>query len=70
MEGYEGFIIIDEISVVEEQFVQIVEAKRSDRGEAIKQCLLAMKDMSGDNAVDGEEVDGFATTRDNLRMLR
>jgi len=41
--------MVDLVSVTEEKFVPIVEAKRSSLGEAMKQCLLAMKDMRKNN---------------------
>ena len=46
--GKEEFVVMDLISVMERNFVLIIEAKRSPVAEAIKQCLLSMKDM-GDN---------------------
>ncbi|KAF8543480.1 hypothetical protein BDD12DRAFT_874577 [Trichophaea hybrida] len=46
---------------------RLFEAKRSSLGEAMKQCLLAMKDMR-DNG--GGEVYGFVTTGEHWRMIR
>ncbi|KAF8543477.1 hypothetical protein BDD12DRAFT_874574 [Trichophaea hybrida] len=61
----EEFVVIDLISVGEEKFIFIVEAKRSSLGLAMKQCLLAMKDNNG-----GGTVYGFVTTGDSWRMIR
>lgn len=59
--GTEEFTILDLISVKEERFIPIVvEAKRSSLGQAMKQCLLAMKDMKDSNGED--KVYGFVTT--------
>lgn len=41
--GYEEFVVVDTITVLEEMFVFVIEARRSSLGEAMKQCLLAMK---------------------------
>ncbi|KAI5839543.1 hypothetical protein DFP73DRAFT_561266 [Morchella snyderi] len=65
--GTEEFVVMDRISVGQERFVVIMEAKRSSLGEAMKQCLLAMKDAR-DNG--GGEVYGFVTTGDTWRMLK
>lgn len=66
--GAEEFVVMDRISVGQERFVLIVEAKRSSLGEAMKQCLLAMKDARDNNG--GGEVYGFVTTGDTWRMLK
>ena len=58
--GTEEFVMVDLVSVTEEKFVLIVEAKRSSLGQAMKQCLLAMKDMGKNNG--GGTVYGFVTT--------
>ena len=48
------------ISVDDEKFKFIVEAKKCSRGHAVKQCLLEMKDTKVRN---GErKVFGFVTT--------
>ncbi|KAI5804126.1 hypothetical protein DFH27DRAFT_393728 [Peziza echinospora] len=47
--GYEEFIVVDTISVNEDKYVLVGEPKRSSLGVAIKQCLLALKDMKGSN---------------------
>ncbi|KAF8538493.1 hypothetical protein BDD12DRAFT_152826 [Trichophaea hybrida] len=67
MGGYEEFVV-DIISVMEEMFVFVIEAKRSSFGEAMKQCLLTMKDMRDNNG--GGRVYGFVTTGESWRMLR
>src|SRR5258706_9700989 len=54
--GKEEFIVMDLISVMERNFVLIIEAKRSSLADAMKQCLLSMKDMG-----DGNGVYGFTT---------
>ncbi|KAF8430245.1 hypothetical protein EV426DRAFT_10976 [Tirmania nivea] len=66
--GEEGFVIVDLIQVRKEDFILIVEAKRSSLGQAMKQCLLAMKDMHDNNS--GGEVFAFVTTGTNWKMLR
>ncbi|KAF8533426.1 hypothetical protein BDD12DRAFT_487215 [Trichophaea hybrida] len=63
----EEFVVVDLISVKEEKFILIVEAKRSSLEQAMKQCLLAMKDMRNSN---GEgKVYGFVTTGEQWQML-
>ena len=64
----EEFVMVDLISVKKERFILIVEAKRSSLGQAMKQCLLAMKDMSDNNG--GGEVYGFVITGKGWQMLR
>ncbi|RPB13386.1 hypothetical protein P167DRAFT_112262 [Morchella conica CCBAS932] len=64
----EEFVMMDMISVMEQYSVLVIEAKRSSLGEAMKQCLLAMKDMRDNNS--GGEVYGFVTTGETWRMLR
>ncbi|KAA8897860.1 hypothetical protein FN846DRAFT_224806 [Sphaerosporella brunnea] len=66
--GYEEYVVVDMISVMEENFVFVIEAKRSSLGEAMKQCLLAMKDTRDNNG--GGRVYGFVTTGESWRMLR
>ncbi|KAF8434040.1 hypothetical protein BGX38DRAFT_1221080 [Terfezia claveryi] len=61
------FILMDVITIKERNFVFIVEAKRSSIGEAMKQCLLAMRDMKGRNG--GGVVFGFVTTGEDWRMI-
>ncbi|KAI5839540.1 hypothetical protein DFP73DRAFT_208286 [Morchella snyderi] len=66
--GMEDFVMVDLISVEDEKFVLIVEAKRSSLGLAMKQCLLAMKDMRANNGGVGA-VYGFVTTGESWRMI-
>ncbi|KAF8423837.1 hypothetical protein EV426DRAFT_601366 [Tirmania nivea] len=66
--GTEEFVVMDLISVSEESFVFIVEAKKSSFGEAMKQCLLAMKDARDNNG--GGVMYGFVTTGESWRMFR
>lgn len=49
--GKQEFVFIDLISVMERNFVLAIEAKRSSLREAMKQCLLSMKDMRDNNDV-------------------
>lgn len=65
--GCEEFVMVDLISVTEEKFIFVIEGKRSSIGKAIRQCLLAMKDM-WDNNCDGK-VYGFVTTGETWQML-
>ena len=67
--GTEEFVMVDLVSVTEEKFVLIVETKRSSLEQAMKQCLLAMKEMGEKNA-DSSIVYGFITTRESRRMLQ
>ena len=64
--GEEEFVVVDMISVGQENFIFVVESK-SSVGKAMRQCLLAMKDMR-DNNGDGK-VYGFVTTGENWQML-
>ncbi|RPB12832.1 hypothetical protein P167DRAFT_605425 [Morchella conica CCBAS932] len=65
--GTEEFVIIDIISLTEEKFVMVVEAKRSNLGSAMKQLLLAMKDTWDINGQG--TVYGFTTTGDSWQMV-
>lgn len=69
--GVQEFIVADLISVIEDRFVLvIVEARRgSSFGEAVKKCLLSMRDMRERNGGEGE-VYGFVTTGELWRMIR
>ena len=67
--GYEEFVVMDVIAIKEKKFVLIVESKRSSLGHAMKQCLLAMEDMRGNNGGVGE-IYGFVTTGETWRMIR
>lgn len=55
---------MDRISMSQEKFVVVMEVRGSSLGEAMKQCLLAMRDNN-----EGE-VYGFVTTGDTWRMLK
>ncbi|KAF8538492.1 hypothetical protein BDD12DRAFT_842333 [Trichophaea hybrida] len=65
--GTEEFAVLDLISVKDERFIFIVEAKRSSLGQAMKQCLLAMKDMRDSNGHG--KVYGFVTTGEQWQMF-
>jgi hypothetical protein len=65
--GTEEFVLMDLISMANDKFVFIVEAKRSSVGEAMKQLLLAMKDARDIN--DGGAVYGFTTSGDIWQMV-
>ncbi|KAF8418620.1 hypothetical protein EV426DRAFT_618912 [Tirmania nivea] len=66
--GMEEFVVMDRISVTEERFVLIVEAKRASTGQAIKQCVLSLKDAWDNN--EGGEVYGFVTSGEQWRMIK
>jgi len=65
--GAEEFVLVDWISVTDEQFIFVVEGKGGSVGKAMRQCLLAMKDMRDNNA--GGKVYGFVTTGETWQML-
>ncbi|KAI5839539.1 hypothetical protein DFP73DRAFT_587459 [Morchella snyderi] len=65
--GYEEFVMMDLISVTEKRYILVIEGKKRSLGEAMKQCLLAMKDMRDNNG--GGEVYGFVTTGESWRMI-
>lgn len=67
-DGLEELVMVDLVSVEDEKFVLIIEAKKNSLGQAMKQCLLTMKDMSDNNG--GVEMYGFVTTGEHWRMLR
>ncbi|RPA91443.1 hypothetical protein L873DRAFT_1794845 [Choiromyces venosus 120613-1] len=58
--GYQEFVVVDMIGVGNRKFVFVLEAKKSSVGEAMRQCLLAMKDIGENNG--GGVVYGFVTT--------
>ncbi|RPB27221.1 hypothetical protein L211DRAFT_769172, partial [Terfezia boudieri ATCC MYA-4762] len=58
---------MDLISIKEHRFVIVIEAKRSSVGQALKQCLLSMFGMRGNNG--NGKVFGFITTGENWRMI-
>jgi len=59
---------MDNISITEKKFVFVGESKKSCAGEALKQCLLALKDARDNNG--GGSVYGFVTTGEQWRMIR
>ena len=63
----EEFVVMDIISLEEQKFVLVVEAKRSNMGSAMKQLLLSLKDMRDLNGQG--RVYGFATTGDCWQMV-
>lgn len=65
--GKEEFVVVDLIDEAEERFVLMVEGNRSSLGQAMKRCLLAMKDMRDRNG--GGKVYGFVTTGESWRMI-
>jgi len=65
--GAEEFVMMDLVSVTQRNFV-VIEAKKSPLGEAMKQCLLALRDMQDNNG--GGEVYGFITTGESWQMIR
>ncbi|KAF8419541.1 hypothetical protein EV426DRAFT_676743 [Tirmania nivea] len=65
--GVEEFVVVDLISVKEDRFVIIIEAKRPSVGQAMKQCLLSMFNMRGNNG--SGKVFGFITTGESWRMV-
>ena len=66
-EAEEQFVVVDQLSVTEEMYVLIIEAKSSSFDEALKHCLLALKDAR-DNNREGA-VYGFVTNGETWRML-
>ncbi|KAG0125362.1 pyridoxal phosphate-dependent transferase [Tuber indicum] len=65
--GVEEFVVMDYISVEQEKYVLVVEAKRASLGEAIKQCFLSLKDMRDFNC--GGTVYGFVTNSEDWKMV-
>ncbi|RPB27442.1 hypothetical protein L211DRAFT_546945 [Terfezia boudieri ATCC MYA-4762] len=59
---------MDFVAVMERSYVLIIEAKRSTLGEAMKQCLLSMKDAWDNNG--GGILYGFVTTVESWQMIR
>ncbi|KAI5810207.1 hypothetical protein DFH27DRAFT_538553 [Peziza echinospora] len=66
--GKEEFIVLDLVTVSEDKFVLIIEARRSSVGLAMKQILLSMKD-AWDNNMRGD-VYGLVTTGVHWRMVK
>lgn len=65
--GREEFDVLDMISVTEKNYVLVIEAKRSSYPEAMKQCLLSMKDIRDNNGAS--QVYGFTTFGEGWRMF-
>ncbi|RPB22785.1 hypothetical protein L211DRAFT_765697, partial [Terfezia boudieri ATCC MYA-4762] len=59
---------VDFIELKRKEYILIVEAKRSSVGQAMKQCLLAMRDMHDNNGRQGT-IYGFVTTGRDWRMI-
>jgi hypothetical protein len=66
--GTEEFVMVDLIGVGVKKYIFIVVPKSTSLGLAMKECLLAMKDMRDNNG--GGEVYGFITIGEYWRMLR
>jgi len=66
--GEEEHVVVDLIELKREDYILIVEAKRTSVGQAMKQCLLAMKDMHDSNGDQGT-IYGFVTTGKSWRMI-
>ena len=66
--GRQEFIMVDRIQVEKEMFILIIEAKKSGTGEAMKQCLLSLKD--GWNTNGQGDMFGFVTSGKNWQMIR
>lgn len=64
----EEFVVIDRIAVGEERFIIIIEGKKGTTSEALKQCLLSLKDARDQNG--GGAVYGFITTGEFWAMIR
>lgn len=68
--GIGEFVAVDMIGGTGQRFIFVTEAKKSSLGEAMKLCLLAMKDMKNNNDGGGGEVYGSVTAGESWRMLR
>ena len=60
-------MVVDVISLREEKYILIAEAKEEPLGAAMGRCLLVLKDMSDSN--HGSVVYGFVITGDSWWML-
>ena len=65
--GYEEFVMVDLVATKKNAFVLVVEAKRSNVGSAVRQCLLALNYMRDANG--GGKVFGFITTGEDWRVV-
>ena len=61
---------MDLIKLKQEEYILIVAAKRTSVGQAMKQCLLAMKDDMHDTNGDQGSIYGFVTTGKSWRMVK
>lgn len=66
--GEVEFVVEDLAELESEDFMFVVETKLPNLGQGIKQCVLAMKDMHGNNG--SGLVYGFATTGKSWQMLK
>lgn len=66
--GVEEFVIVDIISVTKTKNILIVEAKRENLIQGIKQCLLSLKD-SWDTNKDNKPVYGLLTDGIDWRLI-
>ena len=67
--GQEEFIMLDYISVTEERYLLIIEAKKAATGAGMKHILLALKDAWDNNRKRGN-VYGFVTTGVDWKWIR
>ena len=65
--GEQEFVVVDVIGVDKEEYIFVVEAKRTSMPLALKQCLLSMMDAQLHN--QGGKVYGFITTGEDWRMI-
>ena len=65
--GQQEFVLVDVIGINEEEYVFVVEAKRTSMSLALKQCLLSMREAQLHNG--GGKVFGFITTGGHWRMI-
>lgn len=66
--GTEEFVIVDIISVTQTKDILIVESKRENLIQGIKQCLLSLKD-SWDNNKDNKPIYGLLTDGIDWRLI-
>ena len=66
--GKAEFVVMDVVSLTEVNYVLVVEGKMEVLGQAMKQCLLSMRDMWDQNGTG--EVYGFTTTGERWQMFK
>lgn len=66
--GRVEFVIVELVDVGKQNFILLVEAKRSSLAKAEKQLLLSLKDLRDNNG--SGEVYGFATIGESWRMFK